>query len=62
MLLIQVLCERVKESPDAEEVIAGLKSNFPAGIPECGADALRFTLCSSSFKSECVDRGTDVIN
>jgi len=24
----------------------GLNHDFPLGIPECGADALRFTLCS----------------
>jgi len=24
----------------------GLVRDFPLGIPECGADALRFTLCS----------------
>jgi len=33
----------------AAEVIKagkGLVRDFPLGIPECGADALRFTLCS----------------
>lgn len=25
---------------------AGQKSDFPKGIPQCGADALRFTLCA----------------
>ncbi|XP_063860533.1 valine--tRNA ligase, mitochondrial-like isoform X3 [Scylla paramamosain] len=29
----------------------------PTGIPECGADALRSTLCSTSFRSQCgIDR------
>ena len=28
----------------------GQKKDFPQGIPECGTDALRFTLCSYDFK------------
>ena len=32
--------------------IAGQKRMFPSGIPACGADALRFTLCSHNIKSE----------
>lgn len=27
------------------------KKMFPNGIPECGADALRMTLCSHNIKS-----------
>ena len=30
----------------------GQKQDFPNGIPECGADALRFALCSYDFKCE----------
>lgn len=48
------LCDRVEGSQDTAEVVDGLKRNFPDGIPECGADALRFTLCSTNFKSECM--------
>ncbi|KAJ8300234.1 hypothetical protein KUTeg_021753, partial [Tegillarca granosa] len=36
-----------KELEIAEE---GQKKDFPHGIPECGADALRFSLCSLNFK------------
>ncbi|KAJ8300236.1 hypothetical protein KUTeg_021755 [Tegillarca granosa] len=37
----------LKELEIAEE---GQKKDFPNGIPECGADALRFSLCSLNFK------------
>lgn len=30
------------------------KKMFPNGIPECGTDALRMTLCSRNIKSEFV--------
>ncbi|KAK8374272.1 hypothetical protein O3P69_009710, partial [Scylla paramamosain] len=53
----QVLCERVEGSLNTEEVLTGLRINSPTGIPECGADALRSTLCSTSFRSQCgIDR------
>lgn len=29
---------------------------FPNGIPECGADALRLTLCGHNIKSQCIFR------
>jgi valyl-tRNA synthetase len=29
-----------------EKVKAGQKRDFPNGVPQCGADALRFALCS----------------
>lgn len=35
--------------------IAGQQKMFPNGIPECGTDALRFTLCSQDIKSHFVD-------
>jgi valyl-tRNA synthetase len=28
------------------------KSSFPKGIPACGTDALRFTLCSHNAKGK----------
>lgn len=32
--------------------VEGQKKMFSEGIPQCGADALRFTLCSHNIKSE----------
>uniref|UniRef100_A0A182T9B4 valine--tRNA ligase n=1 Tax=Anopheles maculatus TaxID=74869 RepID=A0A182T9B4_9DIPT len=34
--------------------IAGQRKMFPSGIPECGIDALRFTLCSSNVKNHFI--------
>ncbi|XP_050073714.1 valine--tRNA ligase-like [Anopheles maculipalpis] len=33
---------------------AGQRKMFPNGIPECGIDALRFTLCSSNVKNHFI--------
>lgn len=52
---LEGLCGRVQSSQEAAEVVEGLKRNFPAGIPECGADALRFTLCSTNFKNQLLN-------
>ncbi|KAL4218595.1 hypothetical protein ACF0H5_021185 [Mactra antiquata] len=35
---------------EIEKAKQGQKQDFPNGIPECGADALRFALCSYNFK------------
>lgn len=37
---------------DAElkKALVGQKKMFPQGIPVCGVDALRFTLCSHNLK------------
>ncbi|KFB42222.1 AGAP006624-PA-like protein [Anopheles sinensis] len=34
--------------------LAGQRKMFPNGIPECGTDALRFTLCSSNIKNHFI--------
>nr|XP_045599154.1 valine--tRNA ligase-like [Procambarus clarkii] len=57
---LQVLKERIKSSEnngilsskEACEALQGQRSNFPNGIPECGTDALRFTLCSYNIKNQ----------
>lgn len=36
---------------ELDKALIGQKKMFPDGIPECGSDALRFTLCSHYFKS-----------
>lgn len=33
----------------------GQKKLFPNGIPECGTDALRFTLCSHNIKNHFIN-------
>ena len=35
---------------ELDKVLSTQKSLFPEGIPECGADALRFTLITRDFK------------
>uniref|UniRef100_A0A182QJU0 Valine--tRNA ligase n=1 Tax=Anopheles farauti TaxID=69004 RepID=A0A182QJU0_9DIPT len=39
---------------ELEKSIAGQRKMFPSGIPECGIDALRFTLCSSNVKNHFI--------
>ncbi|XP_058840167.1 valine--tRNA ligase [Topomyia yanbarensis] len=36
---------------EMKKSLSGQKKMFPNGIPECGTDALRFTLCSSNVKN-----------
>lgn len=38
-----------------EKSILTLKKSFPNGIPECGVDALRFTLCSSNIQNHFIN-------
>ncbi len=40
---------------EVNKSINGQQKLFPNGIPECGTDALRFTLCSQDIKSHFVD-------
>jgi valyl-tRNA synthetase len=35
--------------------VQGQKKMFPSGIPECGTDALRFTLCSHNVKNHFIN-------
>jgi valyl-tRNA synthetase len=58
--VVQNLEARSKANHDAgilsfdemTRAVQGQKKMFPSGIPECGTDALRFTLCSHNVKSE----------
>ncbi|KAJ7609088.1 tRNA synthetases class I-domain-containing protein [Roridomyces roridus] len=49
---LEALHEKLKEGNlDEKEIVkatAGQKKDFPKGIPQCGADALRFALCAYS--------------
>lgn len=38
-----------------EKSLKGQRKMFPQGIPECGTDALRFTLCSHNIKSHFIN-------
>lgn len=40
---------------EVKKSIQGQQKLFPNGIPECGTDALRFTLCSQDIKSHFVN-------
>ncbi|GLV42715.1 Valyl-tRNA synthetase [Carabus blaptoides fortunei] len=40
---------------ELERAVSGQNKMFPTGIPECGADALRFTLCSHNIKSHFIN-------
>lgn len=40
---------------EIDRAIAGQKSDYPNGIPECGTDALRFALCSYNTQSRDIN-------
>lgn len=40
---------------EVKKSISGQKKLFPNGIPECGTDALRFTLCSHNIKNRSIN-------
>lgn len=42
----------VLTNDELKRAVQGQKKMFPQGIPECGSDALRFTLVSLDIKSE----------
>lgn len=42
----------VLSDDELKRAIGGQRKLFPQGIPECGSDALRFTLVSHNIKSE----------
>uniref|UniRef100_A0A182PDM0 valine--tRNA ligase n=1 Tax=Anopheles epiroticus TaxID=199890 RepID=A0A182PDM0_9DIPT len=44
----------VLSQTELDKSIAGQRKMFPNGIPECGIDALRFTLCSSNVKNHFI--------
>lgn len=62
-ILLEELQQEAKQSAisgilskdELERSIKGQRKMFPAGIPECGADALRFTLCSHNIKSHFIN-------
>ncbi|XP_076286853.1 valyl-tRNA synthetase, mitochondrial isoform X1 [Lasioglossum baleicum] len=60
---VKDLNEQMKESYNSgilskkefERMVSGNKKMFPNGIKECGADALRMTLCSHNVKNEKIN-------
>uniref|UniRef100_A0A674J445 valine--tRNA ligase n=1 Tax=Terrapene triunguis TaxID=2587831 RepID=A0A674J445_9SAUR len=52
------LLESNLEPAEVERAKQGQKSDYPAGIPECGTDALRFALCA--YTSQGRDINLDV--
>lgn len=37
---------------DYPKAVSSLRKDFPAGIPKCGADALRYGLCINDVSSK----------
>ncbi|XP_064616941.1 valine--tRNA ligase-like [Liolophura sinensis] len=46
------LLESNLSKAEIKKAMEGQRSDYPEGIPECGTDALRFTLCSYNFKAQ----------
>lgn len=40
---------------ETQKSLIGVHRMFPSGIPECGTDALRFTLCSHNIKNHFIN-------
>ncbi|XP_050301652.1 valine--tRNA ligase-like isoform X2 [Anthonomus grandis grandis] len=45
----------ILSSEELKKALEGQKKMFPNGIPECGADALRYTLLSHNIKSHIIN-------
>lgn len=49
------LYESNLDPKEVNTAVAGQKQDFPNGIPECGADAMRFALCSYNLQSRDIN-------
>lgn len=49
------LYESNLDPKEVSKAVAGQKQDFPNGIPECGADAMRFALCSYNLQSRDIN-------
>lgn len=45
----------VLSEAEYKKSLTNIQKSFPKGIPECGIDALRFTLCSHNISSHYID-------
>lgn len=43
------------DEKEFKTAMASQKQDFPGGIPECGADAMRFALCSYNLQSRDIN-------
>lgn len=43
------------DEKELAKAMEGQKRDFPGGIPECGADAMRFALCSYNLQSRDIN-------